>query len=247
VFKGNAALDNQLYHSVFLSYYKFSMFRGLNLNFSTSFNKRLKTFKYETQLQGIEQYSSPVLLDQSEHNWNLNGMISKKIRKIRYNLSASFVYNDFYQILNNDTRLNISKTTSTTVSAETSFKNWPNIEVGYTKDFSNYRSSNTVTRFQNDLLFVELQYDFLNDFIFKTDYNFDSYTNKTTELTNTFEIANASLFYQKEDSPWGFEVEANNIFDVGFKQQNSFNSFLISDRKTFVMPRMIMFKVSYKL
>lgn len=247
VFKGNAALDNQLYHSVFLSYYKFSMFRGLNLNFSTSFNKRLKTFKYETQLQGIEQYSSPVLLDQSEHNWNLNGMISKKIRKIRYNLSASFVYNDFYQILNNDTRLNISKTTSTTVSAETSFKNWPNIEVGYTKDFSNYRSSNTVTRFQNDLLFVELQYDFLNDFIFKTDYNFDSYTNKTTELTNTFEIANASLFYQKEDSPWGFEVEANNIFDVGFKQQNSFNSFLISDSKTFVMPRMIMFKVSYKL
>lgn len=64
---------------------------------------------------------------------------------------------------------------------------------------------------------------------------------------NTLDIVNASLFYQKEDSPWGFEVSATNLFDVKFKQQNSFSSFLISDSKTFILPRIIMFKLSYKL
>jgi hypothetical protein len=45
----------------------------------------------------------------------------------------------------------------------------------------------------------------------------------------------------------GFEINASNLFDVGFKQQNSFNSFVISDSKTFILPRIIMFKLAYKL
>jgi outer membrane receptor protein involved in Fe transport len=92
-----------------------------------------------------------------------------------------------------------------------------------------------------------LEYDFLNDFIFKADYTFDSYKNKSANIKNTFDTANTSLFYQKEDNPWGFELAVSNLFDVSFKQQNSFSSFLISDSKTFILPRIIMFKVSYKL
>jgi len=66
-------------------------------------------------------------------------------------------------------------------------------------------------------------------------------------ITNTFDTANASLFYQKEDSPWGFEINATNLFDIRFRQQNSFNAFVISDSRTFILPRIIMFKLSYKL
>ncbi|MCH7524571.1 MAG: hypothetical protein IIC74_06070, partial [Bacteroidetes bacterium] len=50
-----------------------------------------------------------------------------------------------------------------------------------------------------------------------------------------------------EDSAWGFEITATNIFNTTFKEQNSFNSFLISDTKTFILPRIIMFKIAYKL
>lgn len=81
----------------------------------------------------------------------------------------------------------------------------------------------------------------------KADYSFDTYRNKNNNIKNTFDTANVSLFYQKEDSPWGFEINATNLFNVTFKQQNSFSSFLISDHKTFILPRIIMFKISYKL
>ncbi|WP_223266342.1 carboxypeptidase-like regulatory domain-containing protein [Gelidibacter gilvus] len=247
VYKGNATLENQLYHTVSLNYHKFSLFRNLNLNLNTNFNKKVEHFKNVTQLQGIEQYSTPVFFDLPEHSWSVNGAISKKINKIRYKLRSNFNYNDFYQILNDDTDLNISKSVSSTVSAETFFKKLPNIDIGYKKDFNAYRSSNVISNFENDNFFAILQYDFLRDFIFKADYAFDSYHNKSNNTKNTFDTANASLFYQLEDSPWGFEINATNLFDMRFKQQNSFNSFLISDSKTFIMPRIIMFKVAYKL
>ena len=247
VFRGNATLENQLYHSASLSYYKFSLFRNLNINANVSFNKKIKHFKNVTQLQGIDQFSTPVLFDQPEHNVSLSGFISKKINKIRYKFKSRFSYNDFFQIVNAQTNLNVSKTVSNTISAESFFENFPNLEIGYTKDFSDYRSLGNTTRFENDVFFVNLEYDFFKDFILKADYSFDQYTNNSLDIKNTFDNANASIFYQKEDSPWGFEVSATNIFNVKFKQQNYFSDFLISDSKTFIMPRIIMFKVIYKL
>ncbi|MFD2916965.1 carboxypeptidase-like regulatory domain-containing protein [Psychroserpens luteus] len=246
VFRGDTTLDNQLYHTASLSYYKFSLFKNLNFNVNTSFNKRIKTIKSVTELQGIDQFTTQTLFDQPEHSWNLSARLSKKIKKIKYNISARYVYSDFYQILNSETNLNISKNMSSTLSIETSFKKHPNIEIGYTKDFNNYKSIAGENNFENDRFFAILEYDFLENFIFKADYSYDAYANKSANIKNTFDTANASLFYQIEDSPWGFEVNATNLFDVTFKQQNSFNSFLISDSKTFILPRIVMFKVAYK-
>ena len=187
------------------------------------------------------------MFDLPEHTWNISGTISKKINKIRYKLSSDFSYNDFYQLLNDETQFNISKSVSGTLGMETHFKNYPNLELNYTKNFNSYNANNTINNFENDRIEAILEYDFLNDFIFKADYQFDNYQNKSFNITNTFDVANASLFYQKEDSPWGFEVSATNIFDIKFKQQNSFNSFIVSDTRTFVLPRIVMFKLSYKL
>ncbi|MCF1420774.1 carboxypeptidase-like regulatory domain-containing protein [Mangrovimonas futianensis] len=247
VFKGNPNLEDQRYHSLALSYYKFSLFKGLNLNAGVNFTKKVKQFKTITQLQGIDQYNTPILFEQPEQTWTINGGISKKINKIRYKFKSRFAYNDFYQILNNETNLNVSKNLSSTVSLETFFKNFPNVEIGYTKAFNNYKALGNDTKFTNDTFFVYMEYDFLEDFIFKADYNLDVYKNNDAQINNHFDNANTSLFYQTEDSPWGFEISVSNLFDTKFKQSNSFSNFLISDSKTFIMPRIMMFKVSYKL
>lgn len=247
VFRGNNQLENQLYHTASLTYYKFSLFKNLNFNVNTSFNKRITTIKTVTELNGIESFNSTILFDQPEHNWSLSGNISKKINKIKYKLSSRFNYNDFFQILNNDTNLNISKSISGTVGIETSFKKHPNLELKYTKDYSNFQANAINNEFENDRLEVVVEYDFWNDFIFKADYTFDNYNNRNQGIVNTFDTANASLFYKKENSPWGFEVNATNIFDVRFRQSNSFNAFVVSDNRTFILPRIVIFKLSYKL
>lgn len=247
VFKGNPNLENQLYHAINLNYYKFSLVKNLNINLSTTLNKRVKQIKNTTQLEGIDQYSTSMMFDLPEHNWTVLGLASKTIHKFKFKWLGNFTYNDFHQILNNDTHLNISKSISSTTSVETLFKNFPNIELGYTKDFNNYRSFLQINNFENDRFFVYMEYYFLKNFILKADYTFDQYHNKNNQTKNTFDTANASLFYQVEDSPWGFEINATNLFNTTFKQQNTFNNFLISDTKTYILPRIIMFKVAYKL
>jgi hypothetical protein len=212
-----------------------------------TYNKKIKSFKNVVQLEGIEQFNTPLLFDRPEQSFSFSGMVSKKVNKIRYKLRSRFSTNDFYQIVNDVTAKNKSNSSSTTLSAESFFKNFPNLEIGYTKDFNKYKSSSITNKFENDAFFVFLEYDFLNDFIVKADYTLDNYKNKNADIKNTFDNANASLFYQKEDNPWGFELAVSNLFNTSFKQQNSFSSFLISDSKTFILPRIVMFKISYKL
>jgi hypothetical protein len=50
-----------------------------------------------------------------------------------------------------------------------------------------------------------------------------------------------------EDSAWGFELSATNLFDIEFKRQNSVNEFIVADRRLFIQPRIVMCKVIYKL
>ncbi len=247
VYKGNTNLENSLYHTLNVSYYKYNLYRGYHFNINTNLNKKIKSLKNTTQLEGIESVNTQILFNRSEQNWSTNFSFSKKIKKIRYKIKSSFRYNDFFQILNNQTNKNISKTVSLEPSITTFFKKLPNIELGYKKDFNNYRSLSNITKFENDKFYTFLEYDFLEDFILKIDYTFDKYQNKSSNINTTFDNANASLFYQKGDSPWGFEITANNIFDTTFKQQSSFSSFLISDSKTFILPRIVMFKLVYKL
>lgn len=129
---------------------------------------------------------------------------------------------------------------------ETFFKKLPNLEIGYTKDINRYKSFDAVNKFTNDILFANIEHRFLKDFVLKADYNFQQYQDKTLEVKNNFNNADISLFYQEEDNPWSFEISATNVFDIDFKQQNSFSSFLISDSRTFILPRIIMLKVGYK-
>ncbi len=62
-----------------------------------------------------------------------------------------------------------------------------------------------------------------------------------------YEIANASLFYQKKNSAWGFEASATNFLNNGVKRTNSFSDYLISERTTYILPRIFLVSVNYKL
>lgn len=92
-----------------------------------------------------------------------------------------------------------------------------------------------------------LEWNFLNDFIAKTDYTYNYYKNKNSSQVNKFDIGNFSIYYNKEGSPWGYEIDINNAFDVQHKNSNSIDQFMITDRKVYIQPRTILFKLSYKL
>ncbi len=246
VLRGNPNLQNERFHSYSLTYYKFSLFRGLNLNTGVFYNRKSQSIKNTTALDGIEQFVTYTMFNEPENAINANFNFSKRINNIKLGIDTQGSYNEFFQLVNNTVSKNLSRSLSVTGKAETFFDNWPNLELGYTYEPSIFTTATNRNQFINSELFANLDYRFLKDFHLKTDYRRTVYENEAQNLTNTFDLANASLLYQKEDNPWGFELSANNIFDVQFKRQNSFSDFLISDQTTFIIPRIVMFKVLYK-
>jgi len=243
---GNENLENQMYHSARLWYTKFSMYRGIILNASINYNKKIKGIKNEVLLNGINQLRHPILLDNPEENWNISAGIRKSLNKITLKFRGSSQISNYTQILNQDTFKNKSNSQNLKFEVSTNFKKWPNFGIGYSKRFSELKSPNTTSKFTFEEPFINLEYNFLNNFYLKADYNQTTFKDQNGHK-NKYEIANAELEYHQEDSLWSFKIKGTNLLGVDYKNDTNISDFITSERRTYIMPRIWLFTVVYKL
>lgn len=246
IYQGNKNLENELYHYIQLSFNRYSVFKDIFYNLSASYRVKEDNFKNSISIQGIDFVSSPSFSDFEDNLWNFNGSMKKGFGKYKITVNGSVSIANYENPINTEKINNTSNNFSFGGGIQTHYKTSPNFELIYTKSISKYKAIKN-SEFKTDELSAYVEYNFLKDFIFKASYRFENYENRTFNASNAFNLGNVSLFYQKENSPWEFEVSANNIFDFEFKQRNSFSDILISDEKTFIIPKIIMFKISYKL
>ena len=245
VFKGNSLLENERYHTASLSYTKMSMYRGIIITAFVNYNKKEKTTRNVIELEGINQFSTPLLLNNPETNYRFYGSVSKKIYRFSLKVNSSLSWFNYVQTLNNITTTNDRNNQSIGVSLKTSYKKWPDFSVGYDKGFSQF-SGITTSNFSSNTFNSDFEINFLKYWIFKFEYENIKNTNEVNQ-SNYFDIANSSLRYQKKNSPFGFEFSVSNLLDIKAKNNYSFSDFIISQQQTFVLPRIILFSVSYKL
>ncbi|PWI28981.1 hypothetical protein DI383_14025 [Flavobacteriaceae bacterium LYZ1037] len=247
VFKGNENLENELYHVFRLGYRRLGNFRGISVYANASYTKKLHGAENTVNYQDTNQYVSVMMLDNPTESWQVRGHIQKKIKKINFGLGLNYNGSKYLQQIDNTFETNENNQASINVSAKTLYTNFPTIEVGYKSSIGNYTSSNIKSEFVTNEPFLNIDYDFLKGFIFSFDYSMYNYKNKFFNQNNTYDIVNTSLYYKHENSAWSFKLEARNVFDVAFRRQNSFSSYIISDTKTYILPRIIMFSVGYNL
>ena len=246
VFKGNENLENGLYHAARMWYTKFSLYRGIILNGSIRYNRIIESVKNAVVIEGINFYSSPILFDQPETQWGINAGIRKNIWKFVLSGKADVSWSDYFQQLNNEFSKVASEGQNYGLSLKTNFNKFPEIELGYNFSINNYISIYSDTEFRTQKPYVLLTYRFLEDFFLEADYSKFFYTNFKGQR-NSYENANASLSYQKEDSAWRFTISGTNILDARYKYQNTFSDYLITDQRNYIIPRIWMLKVIYSL
>ena len=245
VYKGNALLENEHYHTANLRYSKINMYRGITWNAMANFNKKLKVIRNEIQIDGINQFNTPILRDNPETNYNINGSFSKRIYRFNLKLNAKLSWFNYLQTLNNITTSNDRNNQKIEIVFKTAYKKWPDFSVGYTKGYSQFLGI-TKSNFQTAAINSVFEVGFLKFWTFKFEYNNLKNTNNNNQ-SNFYDIANTSLRYQKKNNPFGFELTANNLFNNKVKNDYSFSDYLISERTTYVLPRVLLFSVSYKL
>lgn len=245
VYKGNALLQNEKYHSASLIYSKMNMYRGVNWNGMLRYNKKVNTIRNEIQLDGINQFSTPVLTDNPETTYSANGSFTKRIYRFSLRLNSRLSWFNYSQTLNSVTTTNDRTSQNVGILFKTAYRKWPDFSVGYNKGYNQF-SGITKSNFQTDALTAAGDITFFKFWTYKFEYENLKNTNNNNQ-SNFYDIANTSLRYQKKNSPFGFELSINNLFDNNVKNDYSFSDYLISERKTFILPRVFMFSISYKL
>lgn len=246
LFRGNENLENELSHSAVLRYNKFSLFRGLTIFSAINYNSVIRAVRNQTQLQGIDQYNSAILMNNPEENWMTNAMVMKKFGKVEITLNTDFRFAKNQQIINDELFKSKSKSQDYSIEISTNFKKYPNVEIGLDQTFNTFISTINTSKFTTTSPSFGIDYDFLGGFIFEFNYDKTIYTDSNNQK-NTYELADTSLFYQFKESAWALKLSGTNIFSTNFKNTNSFSDYVISDQQIFILPRIWLFSVTYKL
>ena len=246
VFNGNSDLEYTSYHSARLLYTKFNLYENIILSGSVGYTKKNEAIKNEVQVIDTDKYLTPTLLNYPDENWNFNGDIYKRYGKFKIRFTSGFDVFSYKQLLNESLTATNNFRQTYKSSIETNFRKAPNLKIGYNFSFNKQKLNSYSYNYSIKEPFIELDYVFLNDFNLKADYYKNSYKNISGNKT-IYELANASILYQKENSAWSFKLSANNIFNTKYKISNSISDYQITETKKYIFPRVFMFSLSYKL
>lgn len=241
VTQGAADLQNELYHQASLNYRMFDFSSFSFLNISAQYSSRIEQSKEFTQIAGINQLMNYQMFYQPETDFNLRADARRRFGPMEYTLEAGYGYRNFFQFINGDLQKNLTQTISSGFGLGTFFKHFPNIKLAYHIDQNTYHFEQNKSVFTEHQFKGALQWHFLKSLFIDGDYV------KSWYNSNTFDNMNATLRFQQKNSPWGFAVVATNLLDTRVRRSNSFSAIYITDSRIFILPRMILGKLSYKL
>jgi hypothetical protein len=244
---GNENLENELNHFSSLTYSRSNLLKGIYMLGVINYSHKIDGVVNSVSTNNLDRVFSKNMLHKPNKNFSGTLVVRKNRKNFGYNLTTRFLSTKSIQLLDGSPSEFRSTIGSYKLSLSTSYIKFPNIEIGFKQSLGEYKSNNSANNFTINEPFFNIEYDFFKNFLFSFDYRHYNYENKTIELTNSYSISNSSLSFQKENSAWGFKISGQNLFDVAFKNQNSLNVYVISETKTFVLPRIIMLSLIYKL
>lgn len=249
LFRGNRDLENALSHTYNLTYFSFNLFNYTNVSGNINYSRRIDAIKTRSEIAGINQVSSPFNIDSNYPDETLSvfGRFSKRIKKIQFTLNANVALSNTFNTINTEIRESTSLTQSYRASVQSNFRDWPNFEVGYRYTQNDYDNGGLEQTFFTNRPYANVNVQFLKDFNFTAEWDYYNYTNDTKTVENKYSFVNADLYYRQGESPWEFAVQATNILDTSFLNNDSFNDQYNTTSQYFVLPRIVMFVVKYDL
>lgn len=199
LYRGNRFLENSLSHNYNLTYFSFNMFNYTNVGGSLNYSRTLEGIKSNSQIVGINRVGSPFNIDSNfpDETFSANARFSKRIKKIQFSLSGNLSYSKSNNFVNNAVRESNSLTQSYRGSVRSSFKDWPNFEVGYRLTVNDYDNGGLESTFYTQRPFANVDINFLKDFTLSAEWDYYNYSNDTNTVDNTYSFVNANLYYQK--------------------------------------------------
>lgn len=246
IYRGNALLKNEKFHSSSISYRKFNSYRGLSIYANLYYNRRERSIRNQVILDGVDRYNSAFMMDTPETNWNFIGRIEKDVKFIRLGLQPIANYTEFTQAVNTKLQNTNTKGVGASWSIRSIWKYNFDVDFMFTKSFSKY-SSTQKTNYDSDRIELSLSYDFFKNWQAKASYEYYKNSNRTDKTSRNYNLSEFSLRYNLSQSAWSFELAAQNLWNNKTKTNTSFSDYYLMEQSTYVLPRIVWFGIQYKL
>ncbi len=248
LFRGNPTLENSWYHTVQLDYYSLNLFNFTNIYGVFNYQRRYDNLNNRVVFEQLDRITNPLNIPQPNDMLTFYGAIDKRFKKFKAALSANLNYGNFNNVLANDIIVENKNFTQTySGSVETTMDNFPVLELGFRTMINRYWNDGIGTQvFTNNRPFGNIEISFLKHFILLVDYEYNWYTNQSTNSSNTYDILNAELYFRKGDSPFEFRLSALNVLDTRSIRQDNFSDILISTNEYFIQKRYFLMTVKYE-
>ena len=249
--RGNSTLENEIQQSHSLRYFKYNMFNFENISAFLSYDRTVDAIKTRAFFDNVNQISEPFNSEFADEAITFFGNYGRSFfRYYKASLNANLNWSKYNNIqvdrfTQQDVLItNESFTQIYSIKASTNYKNFPNIELGYSYTINNYPNDTFFT----DRPSVKIDYFFLKSFSFVSEYEFYNYYNNDKSVKNEYDFLSASLIYQKaKDSNWEYKISATNILNTTSLNDDSFSQFSTRATQYTVQPRYIIFSFKYNL
>ncbi|MFD1614664.1 carboxypeptidase-like regulatory domain-containing protein [Gelatiniphilus marinus] len=246
VFIGNQNLRLEQNEAISLFYSSIKTY-GLSFYSSIRYNKRSNIITNSFLFSEIYSIVSPTQLDVA--NQSFSSRFKLTYNKPFWNIKYGIRYNhtSLNNVINNSRVSPKLNTFSNDLEFKTKYESYPNIELNANYTFNFNENNNIENRQQSFSIDTNVNYNY-KDWKFDINYGFTLFKNKANFNTNSFfDLLNTTIFYNKEDSPWSFEVDGYNLTNNNSRLFSYFSSTNIDEKQIFVFPRTILFSIIYKL
>ncbi|WP_026753992.1 TonB-dependent receptor [Sediminibacter sp. Hel_I_10] len=244
---GNPELQNALSHNLRLNYFSFNLFNYTNVYAVVNYNKNIDQIRNRTSFDNIISTSTFFNSSFADESLTAFGRVQRTFKKIRAGLNVSFNYSKNNQFVQDRQTVNESFTQSYTPELRTNFREAPNVSLKYRYSVTNNDQGTNSTTFKTNAPSVEFDAYIFKSFTLRTDY---TYTNQDrgSGPSQSFQTWDASLSYRKDqDAKLEYEIKAANILNIDSNVSNGATNISVFSSETFILPRIVTFRLIYTL
>ncbi|WP_298779976.1 carboxypeptidase-like regulatory domain-containing protein [uncultured Polaribacter sp.] len=250
-FGGNPDLVNASLHNLSLNYRNFNLYNGSSMFARVSYNKTIDQVNTNTIFEPGSVVTSSTTINSPFNNENFSafGRYGKTIKKIRTSLGGSYSWSKTYQFINSDENVNESNVQSYNASIGTNFTKAPNVSLKYAVSYTNQTNSAREDVIKGITRMPSINFDayIWNSVTLRSDFSYNEVL-QNDEIQNTFSIWDASLSYRKNrDAKWEYEIQGSNLLGTSSRARVNSTNILFSINETFILPRLLSFRVRYQL
>lgn len=254
-FYGNNNLTNGTNHRSLIKYSSFNLYNGTNMFALLRYTKSIDQIGSVANFipgSNVSTRTNQNLPFDTENIFAV-ASFSKDFKKIRTKFSGNYNKNLGYQFFGDNQNRIHTNTYSIRPSINTNFTKAPNITLRYNMSFNDQENTSllnsTITNFKSATFAPSISFDayIWDSLTIRTDYKYTE-VRQEGEVQNSFDVLNFTMAYRKNrDAKWEYELVGSNLLGTDSLTSVTIGNISNNIRETFVLPRLLSFRVRYQL